>query len=73
MNNPLYLEFTIDPKILSSLPEDGILLKIQAGMRQEPNEDILNHEHDGYIDPEVTNAGEFYTMSATYMGTSLKR
>ena len=29
--------------------------------------DVLNHEHDGYLDPEGTNAGEFLLSYATYM------
>ena len=59
-HNPLYLEFTIDEELMMSLPEDDVPLEIQAGMRQDPEDEILNHEHDGYAEPEGTNMGKFY-------------
>ena len=37
-------------------------MEIQAGMRQDLEEDILNREHDGYMEPEGMNAGEYNYM-----------
>ncbi len=66
-HNPLYLDFMIDEELMMSLPEDDIPLEIQAGMRQDPDEEILNHEHDGYTEPEGTNMGKFHFRNTIYL------
>jgi hypothetical protein len=57
----------IDEELMMLLPEDDIPLEIQAGMRQDPDEEILNHEHDGYAEPEGTNTGKFHFRNTIYL------
>ena len=52
---------------MMSLPEDDILLEIQAGMRQDPDEEILNCEHNGYAELEGTNMGKFHFRNNIYL------
>ena len=61
MHNPLYSGFGIDDAILNCLPEDDIPLELQAAMRHGPEDIVLNHKHDGYVDPEL-NGGMCLTV-----------